>query len=47
MTKVTLQRTDLRGISWLLIMELSLQSNITWNEVLYDSSEEQGDNAQP
>jgi hypothetical protein len=32
-----LKLTDLRGIPWLLIMELTLQPGITWKNVFYDT----------
>lgn len=44
--EATLERTDLRGIPWLLIMELTLQPGAIWKNVPYDLSPEQGDPAQ-
>lgn len=32
----TLDHIDLRGIPWLIIMELTLQPDTTWKNVLYD-----------
>lgn len=43
----TLERTDLRGIPWLLIMELTQRPDIIWKEVRYDLSSDQGSDTQP
>ena len=46
LARARLHRTDLRGIPWLLVMELTLQPGIIWKDVRHDLSGGQDDKAE-